>query len=116
MSSAIYERMRSNPRFQQLVRTRGRFAWTLAITVLAIFYGFVMLVAFRPALLGQPVTEGAALTRGVAGGLFIFVFFWLLTAMYVRRANTEFDALTRQIVDEAVAEEARAAVAAKEIA
>jgi cation/acetate symporter len=97
----MYERMRSNPKFQQLVRTRGRFAWTLAITVLAVFYGFVMIVAFRPAFLGQPVREGAALTIGVAFGLFIFVSFWLLTALYVRRANTEFDALTEEIVKEA---------------
>jgi cation/acetate symporter len=101
MSSEMYERMRSNPKFQSLVRTRGRFAWTLAITVLAIFYGFVMLVAFQPALLGQPVREGAALTVGVAFGLFIFAFFWALTAVYVRRANGEFDALTEEIVKEA---------------
>jgi uncharacterized membrane protein (DUF485 family) len=101
MSSAMYERMRSNPKFHQLVTTRGRFAWTLAITVLSIFYGFVMLVAFQPALLGQPVREGSALTVGVALGLFMFGFFWLLTAAYVRRANGEFDALTEQIVKEA---------------
>lgn len=101
MSSAMYERMRSNPKFQHLVRTRGRFAWTLAITVLAAFYGFVMLVAFRPAFLGTPVREGASLTWGVAFGSTIFVSFWLLTALYVRRANTEFDALTEEIVREA---------------
>ncbi len=101
MSSAMYERMRSNPKFQHLVRTRGRFAWTLAITVLAVFYGFVMLVAFRPAFLGTPVREGGALTFGIAFGLFIFVSFWLLTALYIRRANTEFDGLTAEIVKEA---------------
>jgi uncharacterized membrane protein (DUF485 family) len=109
MSTAMYERMRSNPKFQRLVRTRGRFAWTLAITVLAIFYGFVMLVAFQPSLLGQPVREGSALTVGVAFGLFMFAFFWLLTATYVRRANGEFDALTEEIVKEArLAEHAEA--------
>jgi cation/acetate symporter len=110
MSSEMYERMRSNPKFQHLVRTRGRFAWSLAITVLAVFYGFVMLVAFQPALLGQPVREGSALTVGVAFGLFIFVSFWVLTALYVRRANGQFDALTDEIVKEArLAESARAA-------
>lgn len=105
MSSAMYERMRSNPKFHQLVKTRGRFAWTLAITVLAAFYGFVMLVAFRGSFLAQPVAEGAALTWGVAFGSTIFVSFWILTALYVRRANTEFDALTEEIVKEARAAE-----------
>jgi cation/acetate symporter len=97
----MYERMRSNPKFQELVRTRGRFAWTLSTIVLVGFYGFVMVVAFKPAVLALPVAEGSALTIGVAAGLFIFVSFWLLTALYVRRANSEFDALTAEVVKEA---------------
>jgi cation/acetate symporter len=101
MSSAMYERMRSNPKFQQLVKTRGRFAWTLSTIVLTGFYGFVMVVAFAPAVLARPVAQGSALTIGVAAGLTIFVTFWLLTALYVRRANSEFDALTAEVVKEA---------------
>ena len=58
MSSAMYERMRGNPKFQELVARRGRFAWTLAVVVLSMFYGFVMVVAFNPTSLGQPVSEG----------------------------------------------------------
>lgn len=101
MSSAMYERMRGNPKFRQLVATRGRFAWTLALVVLTMFYGFVMMVAFLPASLGKPVAEGSMLTVGVALELFMFVFFWVLTAVYVRRANTEFDALAKEVVSDA---------------
>lgn len=101
MSNAMYERMRNNPKFQQLVTRRGRFAWTMAITVLVIFYGFVMTVAFNPTALGQPLADGSMLTVGVAFELFMFVFFWVLTAVYVRRANGEFDSLTQQVVREA---------------
>lgn len=101
MSSAMYERMRANPKFQDLVARRGRFAWTLAFVVLTMFYGFVMVVAFNPASLGQPVSEGSMLTVGVAVEFFMFVFFWVLTAVYVKRANSEFDALTQEIVKEA---------------
>lgn len=101
MSSAMYERMRANPKFQELVARRGRFAWTLAWIVLTMFYGFVMTVAFNPASLGQSLGEGSMLTIGVAVELFMFIFFWVLTALYVRRANTEFDALTQEIITEA---------------
>ncbi len=100
-SSAMYERMRANPKFQELVAKRGRFAWTLAFVVLTMFYGFVMTVAFSPASLGQPISEGSRLTLGVVLELFMFIFFWVLTAVYVRRANTEFDALTQEIVRDA---------------
>ncbi len=105
MSSAMYERMRANPKFQELVARRGRFAWTLAIIVLTMFYGFVMVVAFNPTALGQPVSEGSRVTVGVALELGMFIFFWVLTAVYVKRANTEFDALNQEIVREAWKEE-----------
>ena len=101
MSSAMYERMRANPKFQELVSRRSRFAWTLAAIVLSMFYGFVMVVAFNPISLGQPVAEGSMLTVGVAVEFFMFVFFWVLTAIYVKRANSEYDALTQEIVKEA---------------
>jgi cation/acetate symporter len=114
MSSAIYARIRANPKFDHLVQTRSRFAWTLSAIVLAAFYGFVMVVAFKPEALARPVAEGSMLTVGVAIGLSIFVGFWVLVAAYVRRANGEFDALTTQIVNEARDAELR--VVRKEIA
>lgn len=101
MSSVIYERMRVNPKFQELVRKRGSFAWTLAAIVLVLFYGFFLLVAFSPALLGQKIAEGSMWPIGYTIELCLFVFFWLTTVVYVRRANGEFDELTQQLIKEA---------------
>ena len=101
MSSAMYERMRTNPKFQELVTRRGRFAWTLAIIVLTMFYGYILTIAFNPTALGRPVAEGSMLTVGVAVELFLFIFFWGLTAFYVRRANSEFDAMTQDLIRDA---------------
>ncbi len=101
MSSAMYERMRTNPKFQELVTRRGRFAWTLAIVVLTMFYGYILTIAFNPTALGRPVAEGSMLTIGVAVELFMFIFFWGLTAFYVRRANSEFDAMTQDLIRDA---------------
>ena len=101
MSSAMYEHMRTNPKFQELVTRRGRFAWTLAIIVLTMFYGYVLTIAFNPTALGRPVAEGSMLTIGVAVELFMFIFFWVLTAFYVRRANSEFDAMTQDLIRDA---------------
>ena len=42
------------------------------------------------------------ITIGIALGLFQFVFFCLMTWVYVRRANGEFDTLSEQIVQDAV--------------
>ena len=98
MSSEMYEKLRNDPNFKKLVTRRGRFAWTMSFVVLTMFYGFFLLVAFKPALLGQPVAEGSMVTVGVLIEFFMFVFFWVLTGVYVYRANGEFDTLTQNLI------------------
>ena len=110
MSSLMYERMRVNPKFQELVRKRGRFAWTMTAVVLTLFYGFVLTVAFAPTSLGQPLVAGSKWTWGVTVELCMFILFWSLTAVYVKRANGEFDRLTQEMVKEAHALEQKPAV------
>ncbi len=102
MKNPIYKKMRNNPKFQQLVQKRTRFAWTLSLITLAAFYGFVMLVAFRPDVIGTPLPGGSKFTFGLVVELAMFIGFWLMTWFYVRRANGEFDALTQEIIREAV--------------
>ncbi len=98
---SVTAKIRQNPKFQTLVDRRSRFAWSLSAIVLVVFYGFVMVVAFNPAALGASLTGTSFVTVGFAAGLFMFVSFWLLTAFYVRRANTEFDVMTKELVEEA---------------
>jgi uncharacterized membrane protein (DUF485 family) len=101
VSYSAYERVRSNPKFHQLVRRRRRFAWVLSTIVLLSWYGFITVVAFKPDWLRIPITHDAALTVGVPLGAAIIVLGWLLTGWYMVRANTEFDALTHEVLTEA---------------
>lgn len=102
MNTEIYQRIRANPQFAQLVQSRSRLSWTLVLVVLVLFYGLILVVAFNPQLMGQRLGgDGSAYTLGVALILAMFIFFWVLTALYVKRANTEFDDLTQRIVREA---------------
>lgn len=100
MAHEIYARIRKNPKFHQLVKTRTRFAVVLSIIVCVIFYGFVLLVAFDPELIGKRLGS-SYITIGIAAGLFQFIFFWLLIWWYVYRANGEFDRLNEEIISEA---------------
>lgn len=108
MSEAVYARIRANPKFRQLVESRGRLAWTLASIVLVLFYALVLTIAFAPGVIGSRVAPGSTLSVGIAAGLFQFVFFWLLTALYVSKANTTYDTLTSEVVQDAVAAEVAA--------
>ncbi|MCR6631971.1 MAG: DUF485 domain-containing protein [Magnetospirillum sp.] len=101
MSKLTYERIRANPKFKELVAKRTRMAWLFSAVVLAAYYGFIALVAFAPQLLHVPLTEGRT-TWGVLAGAGILVLSWILTGLYVRRANTEFDEINNEILREAL--------------
>ncbi|MDS4070647.1 MAG: DUF485 domain-containing protein, partial [Candidatus Competibacter sp.] len=44
MSSEVYERIRNNPKFDELVSKRSHFAWLLTAIVLGIYFAFIMVV------------------------------------------------------------------------
>lgn len=100
MSHSAYAKIRSNPKFNQLVAQRSRLAWGLSLTVLGIYYAFTMVVAFSPATLGTPISAGATLSIGIPIGASMLIFFWILTAFYVKKANGEFDRLNQEIIEE----------------
>ncbi len=99
MDPAVYQRIERNPKFQELVASRGRFAWTLTILVLIIYFGFILLVAFAPGFLGQPIGEGP-MTVGIPLGILVIISAFLLTGIYVSKANSSFDQLTTDLLKE----------------
>jgi uncharacterized membrane protein (DUF485 family) len=102
MSSEVYERIRRNPKFEEMVSRRSHLAVTMSVIVLVIFYGFILVVAFKPSLLATPLWQGAATTVAIPIGVGIIVFFWLLTGYYIHRANKDFDGINAEIVKEAM--------------
>ena len=101
MATGDHQRILSNPKFQELVRTRSGFAWTLAAVMLAIYLGFILLVAFAPGLMAAKVGGGVT-SLGIVLGLVVIVSAFLLTGIYVQRANARFDDLTRDLTKEIV--------------
>lgn len=93
------ERILSNPKFRELVRTRSGFAWTLSIVMLAIYLGFIFLVAFAKPLMAAKVGDGVT-SVGIVLGVVVIVSAFLLTGIYVHRANGRFDELTRDLTKE----------------
>lgn len=94
--AALARRIESDPDFQSLVSRRSRFAWILSAAMAAIYFGFILLVAFDPKWLGQPLADGVT-TIGIPLGLGVILSAFVLTGIYVRRANSEFDALVDRI-------------------
>lgn len=99
MDATEVARIRSNPAFQELARKRSSFGWTLAILMFLVYMGFMVLVAFDHTLVAEPIGSGT-LTLAFPLGLGVIALAIVLTGIYVARANTEFDRLTREVVGE----------------
>jgi len=96
MQDDLVQRIASNPHYQELKAKRSRFGWWLTLAMMAVYYGFILLVAFNKEFLSQRMGEGV-MTIGVPIGLGVIVFTIVITAIYVRRANSEFDDLTAAV-------------------
>ena len=100
MNGTIYQRIEDNAHFRELVEKRQRFATILSIIMLADYIGFILLIAFAPGWLGTPLHAGTSVTRGIPIGIGVIVISFVLTGIYVWRANGEFDRLTKSILSE----------------
>ena len=92
-----YEKIEQDPNYQELVRRRSSLGWTLSLIMLIIYFGFILLVASAPKFLGTPLGTGVT-TIGIPVGLFVIVSAFLLTGIYVSKANSKYDPLIRKIV------------------
>ncbi len=88
--AAQAERIAADPRYEALVRRRSRFTWTLTAIMLVIFFGYILLIAFDKSLLATPIGGGTT-TLGIPIGIGVILAGIVMTGIYVRRANRDFD-------------------------
>jgi uncharacterized membrane protein (DUF485 family) len=93
-----HEKIEQDPNYQELVRRRSSLGWTLTLIMLIIYFGFILLVAYAPKFLGTPLVTGV-ITIGIPIGLLVIVSAFLLTGIYVSKANSKYDPLIRKIVE-----------------
>jgi uncharacterized membrane protein (DUF485 family) len=95
-TSATAARVAADPRYRKLVKERARFSWLLSAIMVAVFFGYIGLIAYDRALLARPVAGGAT-TLGIPVGIGVILAAIILTGIYVRRANRHFDPMMRAI-------------------
>lgn len=99
MEDDLVKKITANPKYQKLVGTRTSYGWMLTIIMLIVYYGYIAMIAFDKEFLAAKLGAGV-MTVGIPVGLGVIFFTIIITGIYVRRANSEFDALTQDIVKE----------------
>jgi len=98
MAEKSLREIAEHPKYKELIRKRTRFGWLLTAIMLFAYYGYVSLIAFNKPALAQPIGSGV-MSWGIPIGFGIIVLAIVLTGIYVVRANSEFDRLTREILE-----------------
>ena len=97
MNVQLVQKIKNNPDYQKLVKSRSSFAIKLSLLMLSVYFAFILSIAFKPSLLQTPLSSGSVTTIGIPLGVFIIVFAFVLTGIYTKRANSEFDDLNNKI-------------------
>ncbi len=74
---------------EALSQAQWRLALVLTFAMMAIYFGFTLLVAWRKPLLATQLTPGLSL--GILLGALVIVSAWVLIWIYVRWANSHYD-------------------------
>ncbi|MBI4740354.1 MAG: DUF485 domain-containing protein [Betaproteobacteria bacterium] len=101
MKGDIAARIAANPKYEKFVSLRSRYSIIMTILVMCVYYGYILLIAFNKEWLGTKLGAGMTTSIGIPMGVGVIVITIILTNIYVRRANTEFDELSAEIVKEA---------------
>ena len=96
---ASYQEIERNPKFIALVNKRKTLGWSLSIVMLAIYLGFILVVSFAPDVLSAKLGTGVT-TVGIVVGVLVILSAFVLTGIYVSKANAEYDTLTKAIVED----------------
>ena len=100
MIDPVVTKIQNNPKYLELRSKRNRLGVTLTILMLVVYYGYIALIAFDKSFLAQPIGAGVT-SLGIPIGMGVIIFTIAITGIYVRRANGEFDALTKEILKDA---------------
>ena len=100
MTDPVVQKIQSHPKYLELRTKRNRLGIFLTVLMLVAYYGYIALIAFDKKFLAQPIGSGVT-TLGIPIGMGVILFTIVITGIYVRRANGEFDALTKQILKDA---------------
>ena len=90
----------ANPKYHELRRKRSTFGWSMTALMMVVYYGYIALIAFDKPFLAQRIGDGVT-SLGIPIGLGVIIFTIVITGIYVRRANNEYDRLTAEILKEA---------------
>jgi uncharacterized membrane protein (DUF485 family) len=87
----------NDPDFRDLSSQKNTISIILTILELALYFGFVGLIAYNKPFLAQKLSAGGAATIGIPIAVGTIVLSWVLTGIYIWWANAKYDVLVKKV-------------------
>jgi uncharacterized membrane protein (DUF485 family) len=99
MNHDIRSRLYDDERIRRLVARKQRYTFSLSLLVLAIHFGFVLVMALRPAWLSARLTEGGMELQGMLVCFILVLLVYGVMFVFVRRKIAENNADIHELVE-----------------
>ena len=98
MDKQTARKVLENPEFQKMERQKSLLGWGFSAVILIMYFGYIWIIGSNPDLLRTPVSDSGITTWGIYAGIFVIVFSFITTGIYVRIANGKFEKMTQDVV------------------
>lgn len=99
MNKQTARRVLENPEFQRMARQKAALGWGFSAVILLMYLMYIWVIGDNPELLKTRVSPEGITTWGIYVGVFVIVFSFITTGIYVTIANGKFEKMTKDVVD-----------------
>lgn len=96
----LADRVLAHSKFQQMAKQKSIVGWSFSAIIFFVYVAFIWIIGTSPESFAAKVSESGVTTVGIYVGIFVIVFSFLITLVYVSLANGKFEDITREVVDE----------------
>ena len=100
MEKQTAQRVLQHPKFQRMARQKVLIGWGFSAVIFFMYVLYIWMIGESPETFAKPVSEGSITTWGIYAGLFVIIFSFITTGIYVSIANGKFEDMTKDVVRE----------------
>lgn len=90
----------AHPKFKEMAKQKSLVGWTFSGIMFTVYVMYIWIIGTNPQFLATKVADEGVTTLGIYVGIFIIVFSFLITLVYVTIANGKFETATKNVVQE----------------
>lgn len=99
------EQVLAHPKFKRMAMQKSILGWTFSAVIFFVYVAFILTIGINPQLFATKVNPDGVTTWGIYIGVFVIVFSFISTAVYVYIANGKFENMTQEVIREVFGDE-----------